>query len=103
MHLNVPPLQQRSFKIEAYLSGRDMIFRSGNDADAILLRVRLAAALFTVLLGLLIFLAGQEMFGTAAGFIGLALLVFDPNILAHGWEVTTDIGISCMLFATAYT
>ncbi|ABF40204.1 Tetratricopeptide repeat protein [Candidatus Koribacter versatilis Ellin345] len=102
MHLNQPPLQQRSFKIEAYLDGRDMLFKSGNDANAILLRVRLAAALFTVLLGLLVFLVGQEMFGTVAGFIGLALLVFDPNILAHGMEVATDTGISCFMLATVY-
>src|SRR5215813_13757987 len=63
---------------------------------------RLAAASLTLLLALLVFLAGQEMFGTAAGFIALILLVFDPNQLAHGAFVTTDTGLTCFLFATVY-
>lgn len=100
MPLKRPQLQQRDFKIEAYLDGRELLFK--NNADQILLRVRLAAAFFTFLLATLVFLAGQEMFGTAAGFIALALLVFDPNILAHGALVTTDVGITCFMFATVY-
>lgn len=100
MPLAVPHLQGRSFKIEAYLDGKDLLFK--NNANQILLRVRLAAAMFTVLLALLVFLAGTEMFGTAAGFIALASLVFDPNLLAHGALVTTDVGITCFMFATVY-
>ncbi len=98
--LAVPQLQGRSFKIEAYLDGKDLLFK--NNANQILLRVRLAAAFFTVLLALLVFLAAAEMFGIPAGFIALALLVFDPNLLAHGALVTTDIGITCFMFATVY-
>jgi hypothetical protein len=100
LSLVVPNLQNRSFKYEAYLDGKDLLFK--NNANQILLRVRLAAALFTLLLALLVFLAGQEMFGTAAGFIALALLAFDPNLLAHGATVTTDVGITCFMFATVY-
>ena len=37
--------------------------------------------IFSLLLVLLGFLAAQEMFGTGAGFIALALLVFDLNLL----------------------
>ena len=47
-----------------------------------LFRARMAAAGLTLLLGLLIFLAGREMFGTTAGFVALLLLAFDPNQLA---------------------
>lgn len=100
MPLHVPVVQNRSFKIEAFLDGRDFLFK--NDANQVLLRVRLGAACLTVLLGLLVFLAGQEMFGTAAGFIALALLAFDVNLLAHGATVTTDAGITCFMFATVY-
>ena len=100
MPLIVPTLQQRSFKTEAYLDGKDLVFK--NDFNRILLRVRLAAAIFSLILATLVFLAGQEMFGTVAGFIGLGLLVFDSNILAHGALVTTDTGITCFMFATVY-
>ncbi len=98
--LVVPKLQNRSFKYEAYLDGKDLLFK--NDANQILLRVRLAASFFTLLLALLVFLAAQEMFSTAAGFFALALLAFDVNLLAHGATVTTDVGITCFMFATVY-
>ncbi len=100
MPLRLPALQNREFKHEAFLGGKEFIFK--NDADTILFRARMAAATLTVLLGVLVFLAGQEMFGTAAGFIALTLLVFDPNQLAHGAFVTTDTGLACFLFATVY-
>jgi 4-amino-4-deoxy-L-arabinose transferase-like glycosyltransferase len=100
MPLKVPVLQDRNFKHEAFLGGKDFLFK--NDADTMLFRVRMAASLFTLLLTLLVFLATKEMFGTGAAFIALTLLVFDPNLLAHGAVVGTDIGISCFMFASVY-
>jgi tetratricopeptide (TPR) repeat protein len=50
----------------------------------------MAAALLSLLLAPLVFAMAREMFGTAAAFLALALLAFDPNILAHGALVTTD-------------
>jgi hypothetical protein len=100
MPLRLPDLQNREFKHEAFLGGKEFLFK--NDANTMLFRARLAASLLTLLLALLVFLAGQEMFGTAAGFVALILLVFDPNQLAHGALVTTDSGLTCFLFATVY-
>jgi 4-amino-4-deoxy-L-arabinose transferase-like glycosyltransferase len=100
MPLQVPVLQDRNFKHEAFLGGKDFLFR--NDADTMLFRVRMAASFFTLLLALLVFLAAQEMFGTGAAFIALGLLVFDPNLLAHGAVVGTDAGLSCLMFASVY-
>jgi 4-amino-4-deoxy-L-arabinose transferase-like glycosyltransferase len=53
-------------------------------------------------MALLVFLAATEMFGAVAGFIALTLIAFDPNLLAHGAFVTTDMGLSCFLFASVY-
>jgi hypothetical protein len=100
MALRMPALQNREFKHEAFLGGKEFLFK--NDADTMLFRARMAAAILTLLLAVLVFLAGQEMFGTAAGFIALVLLVFDPNQIAHGAFVTTDTGLTCFLFATVY-
>jgi hypothetical protein len=100
MSLKVPELQNRDFKTEAFLDGKDFLYR--NDADAILFRTRMAAATLTLLLALLVFAAAREMFGTGAGLVALTLLVFEPNLLAHGALVTTDAGISCFMFATIY-
>jgi hypothetical protein len=100
MQLHVPKLQRRDFKIEAFLDGKE--FLAKNDTDVMLFRVRMAAALLTVLMALLVFLAAKEMFGATAGFLALGLVAFDPNLLAHGAFVTTDMGISCFLFASVY-
>ncbi len=43
------------------------------------------------------------MFDAAAALLALALLVFEPNIVAHGSLVTTDIASALFLFATVYT
>ncbi len=98
--LHTPKLQDRDFKLEAFLDGREFLYQ--NDADMILFRTRMAAAILTLLLALLVFLATKEMFGTGAAFVALSLIVFEPNLLAHGAVVTTDVGLSCFMFATVY-
>ncbi len=100
MPLKMPILQDRFFKHEAFLGGRDFLFK--NDANRMLFRVRIAASLFTLVLALLVFLAACEMFGLGAGFIALSLLVFDPNLLAHGAVLGTDAALSCFMFASLY-
>jgi len=100
MPLKMPALQDRMFKHEAFLGGKDFFFK--NDANAMLFRARMAVTFFMLLLALLVFLAAREMFGALAGFIALALLVFDPNLLAHGAVVGTDVGLSCFTFASVY-
>jgi Dolichyl-phosphate-mannose-protein mannosyltransferase len=100
MHLKEPALQNRYFKLEAYLSGRDLIY--GNDFESIIFRARMAASIFAVLLALLVFLTAREMFGTGAGFLALTLVVFEPNLLAHGAIVATDTSAACFLLASIY-
>jgi 4-amino-4-deoxy-L-arabinose transferase-like glycosyltransferase len=98
--LTKPELEDRFFKEDAFLGGKQFLYQ--NNADEILLRTRLAAATFTLLLALIVFLGTKEMFGTGAAFIALTLLVFDPNLLAHGALVTTDAALSCFMFASVY-
>jgi len=105
MHLKVPPPKGlASFKDETYFDGRDLIFGNGGEAgaDRIVFRARMAAAVLTLTLGLLVFLAAREMFGVRAALFALALLVFEPNMIAHGAYVTTDMGVSCFIFASVY-
>ncbi len=98
--LREPQLQGRNFKVEAFLSGKD--FNAWNIDRGILFRARLAVTIFPLMLALLVFLAAREMFGTKAAFVALTLLAFDPTLLAHGAMVTTDVGVSCFIFATVY-
>ncbi len=98
--LQVPRLQGRSFQTECFFDGKDFVFK--NNAGQMLFRARMAASTLTLLLALLIFFAAQEMFGVGAALFALALFVFDPNVLAHGALVTTDLGAACMIFAVIY-
>jgi 4-amino-4-deoxy-L-arabinose transferase-like glycosyltransferase len=98
--LKMPALQNRFFKLEAFLDGKAFLFQ--NDANDILFRARMAASLLSLLLMVLVFLATREMFGRVAAFIALGLLAFDPTVLAHGAVVGTDMALSCFLFAAIY-
>ena len=92
-----PPIY---FRAAGGVGGSQFLY--SHDADALLFRARAITTLFTLSLALLVFFAGSEMFSTGAGLFALALFVFEPNILANGALVTTDMGASCLVFATVY-
>src|SRR6185503_17161621 len=96
----VPVLEERFFKEDAFLRGKEFLYQ--NDADKILARTRMTAATLTLLTALVVFFGTREMFGTGAAFIALTLLVFDPNLLAHGALITTDVGLACFMFLSVY-
>ena len=98
--LQVPPHEKAFSKEEDFIAATRFLY--ANDADQILRRTRMAAALLTLLAAVLVFLAAREMFGTTAGLVALALFVFEPNMLAHGAVIATDMGMSCFLLATVY-
>ncbi|MGC1362956.1 MAG: glycosyltransferase family 39 protein, partial [Silvibacterium sp.] len=104
LHLRVPALKPGFFKNVAYLDGRELLFDNGPrySVDTLVFRVRMAAMSFALLLAVVVFFAAWEMFGDMAGLLALLLLVFEPNIVAHGAYVTTDTGVSCFLLAAVY-
>ena len=95
-----PALEERFFKEDAFLRGKEFLYQ--NDPDKILSRTRTVAAMLTFLCALVVFFGTKEMFGTGAAFIALALLTFDPNLLAHGALITTDVGLACFMFLSVY-
>jgi hypothetical protein len=101
MQLNVPVDQGRPVPLEAFRDGRKFVF--GNGVDRVLFPARMACMGFTLVLGLLIYLAGEEMFGEVAGLFAMALFAFDPNFLANGALVTTDVGNACCFLAAIYS
>ncbi len=98
--LYVPPNQERAEQTEAFLDGRSFLVHNGY--DRILFPARMACMVFTLVLGLLLYFFTRELFGPIAALFGLALFAFDPNFLAHGALVTTDVGSSCLLLASIY-
>ena len=102
MGLHEPPaIPIPFFKAQDFINGTQLLYTA--DADAILLRGRLMIALLSLTLGLLVFLATKEIFGPLAAILALFLFAFEPNLLANGAIVTTDMGLALFLFASVYT
>lgn len=100
LRLRIPKLPQGPSKLEANVAGREFLY--ANNAGALLFRARFAASILTLLLASLLFEAVYRIFGPGPAFLALALFVTEPNLLAHGVLVTTDMGLTCCLFAAVY-
>lgn len=98
----LPPEQGRYFKVEAYLDGRDWLARNDGDSGRMVLKMRLMAGLLALGLSLMVFTVARIWFGTTAGLAALALVSFDPNVVAHSALVTTDIGVSLFFLASVF-
>lgn len=75
-----------------------LLWKLNTDGPSIVARARVPVIILTLFLAVIVYAWGREMYGPAAGLFALALLAFDPNILAHGGLATNDMGLTC--FAT---
>lgn len=99
-HLDAPPNLGRSEPKEEFVDGR--LFVVGNGPDRTLLPGRIACMLFPLLLAWLMYVCARNMFGTVAAVATLLLFIFDPNVLANGIIVSTDVGSACCFFGAVY-
>lgn len=58
---------------------------------------RIAMSIFAVGLCLLVWIAALRMFGFSTAIVAGLLLIFEPNVLAYGALVLTDVPVTCML------
>ncbi len=103
LDLQKPDLEcgsQMTSKYDSWISG--FTFLTKNDPDRIVIPARVAASLISLFLATLVFLAARKMFGDLEAVIALALFAFEPNLIAHGSLVTTDMAVSAGLFATVF-
>jgi len=73
------------------------------DPLRIILLGRLPTIWLTLLLGALVHRWGRQAAGPAAATAALVLLLFDPNILAHGRLITNDIPLTLWLTLVFYS
>jgi hypothetical protein len=101
----VPPLGQRMpvlvlNALGCIASGCE---RSHLDAsEAARLAVRAGSMLFALALALLISVWAGRLFGPLGALAGLWLAVFDPTLLAHGKQVTSDVAVAFFMTAAVY-
>ena len=82
--------------------GPQFLYRSGNDADKIILWGRIGPILLMLLFGWLVFKWALKLFGGKWALFTLALFAFSPTIMAHGRLVTTDIAAAFAFFIAIY-
>jgi hypothetical protein len=79
------PIDHPAYQLwgDVYLFSDAFFWHSGNDPMSMVTAGRIMAALTGVLLGLLLFVWGKQLFSEAAGWIALLLFVFDPNFIGN--------------------
>ena len=84
------------------MDGLGGMFLAENGVDSILIPARLLAALLSLGLAALVFLATLQMFGRWEALTALAILGFEPNLIAHGVLVTTDMALTATAFGSVF-
>ncbi|MCA9987418.1 MAG: glycosyltransferase family 39 protein [Anaerolineales bacterium] len=83
-----------------YLFADQFLWVYNQDVPRIVFLGRLAMVFLTMGLSLVGYHLAKRLWGGPAGILALAFLLFDPNIIAHGRYVTTDVaGATFLLLA----
>jgi hypothetical protein len=87
-------------KFDGFSYGSTFVVENG--MDKVVIPTRLAASLMSLMLALFVFLAAWEMFGRWEALTALAIVSFEPNFIAFGSLVLTDMAISAAAFGAVY-
>jgi hypothetical protein len=83
-----------------FRTSRVFLNYQGNNPDTLLLSARIPMILLTLLFGLALFLFTRKLFGNLAAIFAVFFYATEPNILAHGRLVNTDVpGMGFLLLA----
>jgi hypothetical protein len=101
---NFPPSESQPWKqVSVGQTSQRFFYRVGNDPDEILLLGRIAMSVISAALCLFIFFCSRHFFGVIGGLISETIAVFDPNLLAHGALITSDVAAAFFFSAAAWT
>lgn len=101
MKLRHPEVPCGAYEVgDEFEQGRKFLY--ANNAERMLMEGRMAAALFSVALLFVLWRAASTMFGLRAALFASVLLVLEPNLLAHGASVTTDLAVATGFFAAVF-
>ncbi|MFN7997737.1 MAG: glycosyltransferase family 39 protein [Bryobacteraceae bacterium] len=95
----LPDLKPGDWRDEnSVLISAPFLYRNRVPADRLLFYGRLPMILLTLAFGAALAWWAQRRFGTSAALISLFLLCFDPNFIAHGRYVTSDVAGATFYF-----
>ncbi len=78
------------------------MWQYNHEATRVIFLARLPIVLLTLALGLVGYRLAGQLWGGAAALPALVLLLFEPNLLAHGRYATTDMGATLFTFLTTF-
>lgn len=96
------PRLDTAFTGDQYAIGPHLLYRSGNDAQQVLLAARLPVIALTLLFGLVVFAFARDLTGPAGGLVALTLYAFSPDLIAHGSLATLDVPMAGFLLTSVW-
>ncbi|MGB4873484.1 MAG: glycosyltransferase family 39 protein, partial [Candidatus Promineifilaceae bacterium] len=97
------PTDHPSWAASDYFIFSDVFLWQANDnAQEMLVYGRIAIIALAVLLAAVLFVWARQMAGPLAGWMALALAVFEPNLIANGRLLTTDLGLALFMTLTMW-
>lgn len=84
------------------VAGELFLWQLNNHPQRLIFLGRLTTIWLTLLLAALVFHWGCQLKGVTAGLLAFILLLFDPNVLAHGQLITSDLPLTFFLTVTMY-
>lgn len=82
--------------------GRELIEENGERSVWMFTVARWACIPFSLLGGIVCFVWGRQLYGTASGLLSLCLWCFCPSILGHGSLITPDVGATSTFVLACY-
>jgi 4-amino-4-deoxy-L-arabinose transferase-like glycosyltransferase len=96
------PSYKNPSQFNLYAFGTEFLYKSGNDAKKIIFLTRLPNILFTLCIGVLLYLFANKLFGYPAGLAALTFYSFDPNVRGHGHILAFDIPLAFWILLSLY-
>lgn len=90
-----PSWRQRA----APIAGAIFLYRNRERPDTLLLLGRIPTMALTLVLGCILAFWARKHFGPAVALFALFLYALDPNLIAHGRYITTDLIATLFIFA----
>ena len=87
---------------ETRILSQQFLFSLGNNAEKLIFWGRFPFIILTLVLGLAVYLWARKLYGEKAGIFAAFLILFLPNILAHGRLINTDLGLTLFFFLALY-
>ena len=100
--LDDPSWERQPPDVYWYVFAEKLLWEYNHDVTRMIFLARLPIVFLTMGLALTGFHFAREAWGKGAALAALALLLFEPNLLAHGRYTTTDLGGTFFLFLAVW-